>query len=345
MREKKEIILLSGLIAILNIIVLVILQLRLYHSLYIFGGENQFLADLRECCIVVAGGLFTSSCVTCIISIREYIKERTDALRNLLRLLGNVKAMYDQIRYYIPDIPTDVAIPYLISKHDKMREGYKEIIDFCKNNNIPVIEDAVKKYDIELEKEKKFREAVWEKTPDYIRNLYNDNDQKEKYLNKKCPEIEDEYKNRVQNFVKSLGAFSDFDVYLVQEVFDKINFFFHKENKDMLKTILFPHLVSNIELIKYYHSLCIIESDETYIDSLNVLDILNKELLRYDKSTNEVYSIPSFHIDYGKALIKNMLNRKKDAIPMPEIKKYSVHYFQHFPRSDFGATADILFDI
>lgn len=82
MKNRKCNLYITGGIAIIGIIGLVILQLRCYELIGIHGG-TRFLSDLRQLGIAIMGGLFTSACVTFLISISEYKNERKEALENV----------------------------------------------------------------------------------------------------------------------------------------------------------------------------------------------------------------------------------------------------------------------
>ncbi|MCI9126173.1 MAG: hypothetical protein HFG28_03115 [Eubacterium sp.] len=338
MRTKKYTILLSSFLVMGNIIGFAILQFRMYHLIDIYGDGSQFFKNLREFFIVITSGLFTSSCVTLIISVREYLDEKEIALRNLLRLVNSIKEKYKKIRFYPLGVPENIIIPYLKSKHRHEIEEHEEIINFCKENNVKLDDTFMENYHKAKEKENKFREWIWKNEPNYIKKMYSPEENKEKYLDKRCSEIEEEYLHKVKEFIQSLQVFSDYDVYQVQEAFDKLCFLYHKGNKKILQGWLIPYLVTDIEFIKYYLNLLLTEED-IYIHSLYAFEAINSNFLINSKDRKKAYFEVLFQIDCGKRLIEIMLDSKKKNEKQPDIKDYFIRFY---PDMSFGE--DILLD-
>lgn len=338
MRTKRYTILLSSFLVMGNIIFFIVLQFRLYHIFSIYGNGSEFFKNLREFFIVVTGGLFTSSCVTLIISIQEYHVEKEAALRSLLRLINNVREKYHQIHFFTPNIPEDIIVTYLLSKHRYEAENYEKEIKFCNDNNLEKDKALMDAYHKVMEKEKKFRECIWEKESEWIKNLYTSKEEKEKYLDKKCSEIEEEYKQKIARFIESLQVFNDFDVYQVQEAFDKLSFFHHKGNKIILEGRLLPYLVTDIKLIKFYLNLTSTK-EELYENSLFAFKTLNRTLLEFSRDRKKAYLSVVFNIDLGKRLAEIVIDPKKANEKLPDISHYIIYSYP-----DMGMGEDIIFD-
>lgn len=338
MKTKKYTILLSGFLAISNAICFFILQFRLYHLLEINGNGSQLFINIREDLIVLTSGLFTSSCVVLIISIREYLDEREAALRNLLRLVRYIKEKYYQIHFFIPTIPKDIIVPYIISKYymNKSKKYDKIMINI--SDNIKKQFDYLEKDDVE--KIKKFRKYVWENESDMIKAIYTTEEEKEKYLDKKCLEKEQEFLKKVKELINSLQVFRDFDVNQVQEAFDKLCFLFHKNYKSILEVCLLPYTVVNVKFIKYYINLTSTE-EELFLNSLYAFVALDDALIKYSGSGEEAYLKPVYCIDYAIEFIKGILDFHTKNIKKPDIEMYKVYPFS-IPNMDFGT--DILWD-
>lgn len=306
MKTKKHLIILSGLLTLISIICYAVLQF------YCNDNVDQHYKNIIDFLIVVSSGFFTGSCVTLIISIREYKDEKEMALRNLLRLANHVKEKYKQILFVKSVIPEDIAKPYLLSRRIPdmfdMDEKEKELYNL----------------DPDGENEAQFRECIWENELPGIKRIYED--KKEEYLNKKCPKVEKEYLRMVDEFIKSIRVFSDFDVYLVQEALDKLCFFFHnKERKDELEAWFLPSMVTDVKFIKYYIHLTSTSKD-LYMNSLFALNAINTNLLSFSKNRDKAYLIPVYEIDNGKILVKKLLNKRKKDEKLPDLAKYDVDY-------------------
>lgn len=102
MKNRKCNLYIAGGIAIIGIIGLVILHFRCYELIGICGGTT-FLSDLRQFGIAIMGGLFTSACVTFLISIGEYKNERTEALENVYFAAENLEREFSKIEYFLPN--------------------------------------------------------------------------------------------------------------------------------------------------------------------------------------------------------------------------------------------------
>ena len=341
MKTKKYTILLSGFLAISNAICFFILQFRLYNFLEINVNGSPLFINIREALTVLTSGLFTSSSVVLIISIREYLDEREAALRNLLRLVRYIKEKYYQIHFFIPTIPKDIIVPYLESKYYmdmyKSKNEYDEIMIFFPDDIKKQLDD-LEKDDVEIIE--KFRKYVWEVESNMIIAKYMTEEEKGKYLDEKCLEEEQEYLKKLKELIDSLQVFRDFDVNQVQEAFDKLCFLFHKNYKSILESYLLPHTVVNVKFIKYYINLTSTE-EKLFLNSLNAFVALDDALIKYSESGEEAYLKPVYFIDYAIEYIKGMLDFHTKNIEKPDIKMYKVYPFS-IPNMDFGK--DILWD-
>lgn len=334
MKAKKYIIIFTGILIIVSIIFFVFLQFRLYHWFGIYGNGKHFLSTSRDFCLIITSGIFTSSFVSFIISIREYLDEKETALRNLSRLASLIKEKLKNIKYFVSEIPEDLAIAYFSSK-DRYEKKYKQDAEFFKENNIDV--KKLKYIQEKEENEKRFRECIWNGQPDFIKKIYNTEKARESFLDKELPNIESDYIVNVNRFIKSLHVFDNFNIYEVQESFDKLDFLFNNKSKNNLSDILLPTLATSIELVKYYRNLTL-DREGLFSNHLIALKGINCNFLTFTESRKNAYLKPVYHIDCGKLLIDKILSpRKKDTIP-PDIKNYSAM----FPNMDLAE--EILFD-
>ncbi len=106
LKNRKSNLYITGGIAIIGIIGLVILQLRCYKLMGIYGG-TRFLSDLRQLGIAIMGGLFTSAFVTFLISMGEYKNERREALENVYSAAEDLEREFTKIKYFLPDEPKE----------------------------------------------------------------------------------------------------------------------------------------------------------------------------------------------------------------------------------------------
>lgn len=315
MKVKKHTIIFTGILIIISIMCFTFLQFRLYHWFHIYGNENQFLSNLRNFFLITTSGIFTSSCVTFTISIREYLDEKEVALRNLLRLAGCVKEKYKEIKYITHEIPEKIIIPYLIYKHEN--EMY--VNKFSKFDTYNPYLEYID------EKRKILYEYIWNITPKLAQEQYYTEEKKNKYLEKQCLSIEKDYIQSLDIFVKSLQVFNDFNTYQVDEALDMLCFFFDKKNKIKLEKELRPILIITVEVIKsnYKSVLC---SKDKYKASLETLYILNPSFIEYSNDRKEAYLIPELVIDVGRFTIKKILNPWSD-IKKAKIEDYKINTF------------------
>lgn len=334
MRVKKNAVYVLGGLVIVNIVCLIFFQFRLYNVIGLCEGENQFSEDMREFLIIITGGLFTGACVTFLISIQEYLAEKRTALRNLYRLSGLIKEKFQRVRFFVPKIPEKIASDYFISNY--MYDKYFRREDIGWTFGSQENEEARYSGTSFPEEKKKFRDRVWENQSDLVKELYNTDEKRERYLDKKCIEAEKEYMQHTEEFIASLQVFNDFNVYEIQEAFDRISFFTHK-NKVVLQHVLLG-LVPMIRLIQYYITLTNVK-ENAYENSLYALDAVNHCLLKYDEAKDTAYIIPLYYIDQVQCLVSDMLNSGKRNLKELNIEKYAVSKYLNM---DFAE--DILWD-
>ncbi len=339
MKTKKYTIILSGLLAFINIICLLILQFRLYHAVGIYGDGSQIYIDIREILIIITSGVFTSSCVVFIISIREYFDERNSALRNLYRLVSYIDEKYQQIHFFASIIPEEIIGSYLTEKYYLNRDvkDWQELLAITGKSIPSQFLENFKKAKMA------YRESVWKHEDDTLKKLYDTEEMREKHLDKKCEEIEKEFLANTEELINSLCVIRDFDVYQIQEAFDKLHFFIHKEYKAILNDALINSTVSLIKLMKYYLNL-VSTSEGILINSLAAVRVINTISLIYDETRNHAYLRPSYQIELGKRYINSMRNVFRPNIKhikAPEIINFIV-YPHYDAKQDFGE--DILFD-
>lgn len=335
MKTKKYTIILSGLLALINIICLLILQFRLYHAVEIYGDGSQIYIDIREILIIITSGIFTSSCVVFIISIREYFDERNSALRNLYRLVSYIDEKYQQIHFFASVIPEEIIGSYLTEKYYLNRnvKDWEEFLAITDESISPQF----------LEAKRVYRESVWKYEADTSKKIYDTEEMREKHFDKKCEEVEKEFLANTEELINSLCVIRDFDVYQIQEAFDKLHFFIHKEYKAILNDQLINSTVSLIKLMKYYLNL-VSTSEDILINSLAAVRVINPITLVYDETRNYAYLRPSYQIELGKRYINSMQKVFRPNIKnvkAPEIINFIV-YPHYDAKQDFGE--DILFD-
>lgn len=323
-----------GVLVIVNIVCLIFFHFRLYSIIGFYGNENQFPEGMREFLLIITGGLFTSACVTFFISIQEYLAEKRAALRNLYRLVSLIKGKFQRVRFFVPQIPVKIASDYFISNRmlDKYhwRENIFGISEGQENGEARYAGTAF------LEKKKKFCDCVWENQNDIIKALHNTDEERKKYLDQKCIEVEKEYMQHIKAFITSLQVFDDFNVYEIQEAFDRLSFFLPKD-KAVLQHVLLQ-LVPTIRLIQYYIMLTAVK-ENSYENSLYALDAINQCLLIYNKAGDKAYIMPLYYIDRVLYLISDMLHPRKRQEGELDIEKYEVS--EHL-KMDFAE--DILWD-
>lgn len=339
MKTKKYTIIVSGFLAFINLLGLLILQFRLYHIAGIYGGGNQSCIDIRAFFITVTSGVFTSSIVVLIISIREYLDERTASLRNLYRLICYVDEKYQQIHFFASLIPEEIIATYLREKYNanKFKKNWENLSDIMN-------EESLSQLFIKFEEAKKaYRECVWKYKDDTLKSIYKTEEDKEKYLDKQCEITENEFLSNMEEFIKSLYVFRDFDVYQIQEAFDKLDFFCHKKYKDDLEALLILYTVMPIKQIKYYLNLVSTDEDK-YASSLAAVQVINHSLLKYPPARTYAYLISSYQIEFGKRYINQMLKifgSEVKSIKAPDIERFKI-FRRYTATQDFGE--DILFD-
>lgn len=295
--------------------------------------------DIRELSIIITSGVFTSSCVVFIISIREYYDERTAALRNLYRLISYIDEKYQQIHFFTSTVPEDIIDSYLREEYylDKKKKKWEELSSIT-GEEFP--SELLKNFE---NARKKYRESVWKYEDEAIKELYDVEEEREKYLDKKCEERAEGFLSNAEELINSLYVIRDFDVYQVQEAFDRLHFFIHKNYKTLLEGTLIPFTVTSIKLLKYYLNL--VSTNEDEIDGvLMAVHAINCTLLVYDETREHAYLRPSYQIALAKRYISSMqtvFGSNKNNIEAPNIDNFLV-YPHYDVKHDFGE--DVLLD-
>lgn len=165
----------TGGIAIVGIIGLVILQLRCYELIGVHGG-TRFLSDLRQFGIAIMGGLFTSAFVTFLISIGEYKNERTETLENVYFAAEDLEREFSKIIYFLPDEPKEL-VSSLLGELDNNEQNRK----FNKMLSKAVVQFENRKetdeiYErncqrLEYDAQDAFRDYIWEHTDERTKEV------------------------------------------------------------------------------------------------------------------------------------------------------------------------------
>ena len=163
MRAKKSAIILSGSVAILSIICFTVLQFRIYNRYNILFTKIPNAGNIREFFMVITSGLFTSSCVTLIISIREYCVSKEEALRNLFRLASYIDEKYKRVRFYKSNIPEDVVTAYLTNKY--VYRCSDELVDYV-NKYREDVDDSVRQL-VEKDEKTEYSGLLYTTCPDF----------------------------------------------------------------------------------------------------------------------------------------------------------------------------------
>ena len=336
MKTKKHTIFITSIFTVVNIIIMFILQFRIYNLVGIYGNGNTFFTNLREFGICISSGLFASSFVVLIIAIREYHDESIAALKNLKRIISDINEKLRGICWYNPRIPEDVLIDYFHLKYDEYKTDWEKEKVIFKQNGISFSEDLLKLIEKEEKIKNNFYEKIWENEPESIHRLYKDNTKKkEDYLMSRVPIVENEIESKASQFLESLQEFSNYDIYQIQAAYDSINFLFHKKNKLALNAVILNPISSDIDCIK--DELCKYKM-ENKMQSIYSLILLNKILLKFNDDYSEAYSSTAFYIAFGKYIIDNIIN------PNEKNKKPKIEDFNIYHHSIQAASFEILYD-
>lgn len=337
MKMKKFTIIISGGIAIINLLLFAILQFRLYHFFGVVGDGS--LANLRDFLMIASSGLFTSACVTFIISIREYFDTSWAALRDLKRLVNNISKKLKSVAWYDPQIPSDILINYFQLKYRSSLTFWEELLEHYKRigKNPPTeVLDAIKK---EEKIKKAFREQAWKNTPLRMRPLFYNEREKECFLDERVPLYEKEIEESIKLFFESLQIFKHYDYFQIQSAIDSMDFFFFKKRKIILQSIL------QQELIVYLAAI----DDELQKQSLKPNDnmqriyslvLLNKLLLRSIEDESKVCCYAEFKVAIAQKYIDYILFHDKE-VKLPELGDFDIRYSYRSTAID-DIIADIL---
>lgn len=329
MKTKKNTIIFSGLLTLISIGCFSFLHFRVYHLINIYGNDGHFLKELRDFMIVSSSGLFTGSCVTLIVSIREYLDVKETTLKHLLRYLDQINERYQKVQFFISKIPEKIVIPYLIAKHYYEESFNTDIMRFFKERNMEFESPCLKSV---RERNEKLRKYIWENELSYYKELYISERSKDEYLDKKCSEVEKEYLEGVKNFTASLHAFDDISVFQIQEAFAELCFFNKKKQNDIVA--MSALIINDIIIIK--KCLNLNTHEISFSNSLNALRLSNSVLIEYSQLRDTAYLSAAFRIDTGKLLINKVLNPHTKKQKELNKQDYDVHYFYNI---DYGREA------
>lgn len=255
LKNRKCNLYITGGIAIVGIIGLVILQLRCYELIGIYGGTT-FLSDLRQLGIAIMGGLFTSACVTFLISIGEYKNERTEALENLYFAVEDLEREFSKITYFLPDEPKEL-VSNLLGELDNNEQNRKfnkmlsEAVAQFKNQQEAdeVYEQNCRK--LEYDAQNAFRDYIWEHTDERTKEVCREPFQIKEYLDKECAEKIKIYREQLENSMKSFLRFQKVRTHDIADAYKRLDFLF--ANKSIRRHIhekLYCRFWEEVKLIK-----------------------------------------------------------------------------------------------
>lgn len=230
MKNKKCNLYITGGIAIIGIIGLVILQLRCYKLMGIYGG-TRFLSDLRQLGIAIMGGLFTSAFVTFLISMGEYKNERREALENVYFAAEDLEREFIKIKYFLPDEPKELVSSLLgeldnNEQNKKFNKMLSEAVAQFENR-----QEADEIYErncqrLEYDVQDAFRDYIWEHTDERTKEACREPLQIKEYLDKVCAEKIKTYREQLENSMKSFLRFQEVRTNNMTEAYKRLDFLF-----------------------------------------------------------------------------------------------------------------------
>lgn len=322
MRTKKYTVIFSGLLTLISIVCFAVFHFRLYHLINIYGDGSNFLKGLREFLIVSSSGLFTSSCVTLVISLREYWDVKDATLRDILQCLTQINVRYQKVQFFTSKIPEKIVIPYLIAKHNCEKSYDSEIIEFMRENNIEFDDPHREKVSEEKEKVYKY---LWENEQNDIKESCNSELERKKYLEKKWKKIEKEYLEGAKKLVESLYIFNDITVFQIQEVFDKLCLFNKKKQDDLSCSFA---LIEN-DIIAIKRCLDFKNHKDSFLQLCYTLDLFNFTAIEYSESRDAAYLLSAFLVDTAKSKIYKILNQRNRKKEVIDKHNYDIRFFSH----------------
>lgn len=255
LKTRKCNLYITGGIAIVSVIGLVILQFRCYELIGIYGRTN-FLSDLRQLGIAIMGGLFTSACVTCLISIGEYKNERTEVLENVYFAAEDLEREFSKITYFIPDEPREI-VSNLLGELDNNEQDRKfnkmlsEAVAQFKNRQEAdeVYERNCRK--LEHDAQNAFKAYIWEHTDERIKEVCREPFQIKEYLDKECAEKIKTYREQLGNSMRSFLRFQKVHTHDIAVAYKRLDFLFaNKSIRHHIHEKLYYRLWEEVKLIK-----------------------------------------------------------------------------------------------
>lgn len=136
MTTKKWTVIISGVIAIISVMMFTILEFRLYGGVAqclsgIINSES-FMSRLKDYGMTISSGLFTSAFVTFGIAEKDYLDERRKVLERIYLASEDLQRNFVKIKYILPDEPREL-VEELFSEiaHNNM---VQELPNGLKNN-------------------------------------------------------------------------------------------------------------------------------------------------------------------------------------------------------------------
>ena len=330
MKTKRNLIKLSIIMTIVSLITMITLQFRLYHLAGIYNSSINWLTNLREFVISTSSGLFAGFFATLLLSIREYKDVSRNTLQKIVKQYSEINDRLRDISWYIPPVPDEVLISYFQLKYSEYRTDWKSEFEWYTKMGIEIPKEIMELYEKDNKVIDDFRNAIWKSEPNYKIVSLKSEEQKNKYLDKRITEVENEIENGAKTFLDSLKPFRNYNLFGLLSTFDEVYFIGNNSLKRLLETVLLGYIGGDIDIIKDEIRK---EFDEDVIfkaqmNRIYSLVLLNKTLLFRKDDDPKRYCIMSYYIASGLECIYSILypKRKHKTITIDDypINKHSI---------------------
>lgn len=330
MKNRKCNLYITGGIAIIGIIGLVILQLRCYELIGIYGGTT-FLSDLRQLGIAIMGGLFTSACVTFLISTGEYKNERTEALENVYFAAEDLEREFSKITYFLPDEPKELVSNLLgeLDNNEQDRKFNKMLSDAVVQFENQQVADEVYERNcrkLEYDAQNTFRDYIWEHTDEQTKEMCRESLQIKEYLDKACAEKIKIYREQLENSMKSFLRFQKVRTHDMTDAYKRLDFLFaNKSIRCHIHEKLYCRFWEEVKLIKeegYHFDLYFLGKGGNSAVQCSVVWRLQDTLL----SEDENWYYRQFDFDIATEIVQVLVyaNGAKNKDEFPQIDEYKL---------------------
>lgn len=330
MKNRKCNLYITGGIAIIGIIGLVILQLRCYKLMGIYGG-TRFLSDLRQLGIAIMGGLFTSAFVTFLISMGEYKNERREALENVYFAAEDLEREFIKIKYFLPDEPKELVSSLLgeldnNEQNKKFNKMLSEAVAQFENR-----QEADEIYErncqrLEYDAQDAFRDYIWEHTDERTKEACREPLQIKEYLDKVCAEKIKTYREQLENSMKSFLRFQEVRTNSMTEAYKRLDFLFaNKSIRNHIHEKLYCRILEEIKQIKeesYHFDLYFSGKGGNSAVQYSIVWKLQKTLLCEDQD----WHYRKFDFDIVTEMVQILVyaNGAKNKNEFPQINEYKL---------------------